>query len=427
MLRRLPTTSRSPYRDPSHILGRGMFIVPSLGCCDAVRRPGGSSSTCSTSASVSARPGRSILRASMSADDTVLVEDTVLRSLCVRVLSAKGHAKEDAELVANVLLYAQRVGNTQGCAKLLAQGPGSLANACSGGTPKVVFESGIAAKIDGQQATGMRVMQMATDLALQRALYGSGVGIVGTFNTCTGTGALSYYVEQMAAKKMIGFAFSGSSPFVAPAGSKEPLLGTNPIACAIPVMDDNGTGETARAMPYLLDMSTSAISFWGLKAAQLEAEAASQAEPGADTTEFVQLPDECALDEAGRVTRVPTDAVCLLPFGGHKGSALSLMVEFLTGALVGGAFVDRADASMNFGNLVVAVNPDLFGDGARVLQESTELMQRVRSSLPRDGADRVWCPGDKSFIKREESIRAHKVMISKSQLDQIKKLVQEVK
>ncbi|KHK98831.1 hypothetical protein LK09_08110 [Microbacterium mangrovi] len=135
----------------------------------------------------------------------------------------------------------------------------------------------------------------------------------------------------------------GGTRVVRPRGAVEPVFGTNPLAFATPVEG---------APPIVMDFATSAMSHGDL---QLARNAGRQ----------VSL--EVGTGVGGRDTTDPGEILAergLLPFGGHKGSALSLMVEVLAGALTGGAFSFEADASASSagpsprtGQLVIVIDP----------------------------------------------------------------------
>ena len=114
---------------------------------------------------------------------------------------------------------------------------------------------------------------------------------------------------------LIGFAFTNASPAIAPTGSKEALLGTNPIGAAFPLPD---------ADPIVVDMATSVVARSRIR---------YMLALGQKT-----LPDGWALDPDGKPTNDPAVAVkgSVLPIGGPKGYALSLMVELLCSALSDG-------------------------------------------------------------------------------------------
>jgi len=123
-------------------------------------------------------------------------------------------------------------------------------------------------------------------------------------------------------------------------GSYEPVFGTNPLAIGIPAGDD----------PIVLDMSTAAISYYGLVEA---------------VTDGSDIPGDMAYDADGQPTTSPAEAIkgAIRSFDrGYKGSALAMIGEILAGPLVGAAFCGQGDSKGNWGHLIFAIDPDLLGD-----------------------------------------------------------------
>ena len=152
----------------------------------------------------------------------------------------------------------------------------------------------------------------------------------------------------MAAHGLAAIALCPSYASVAPAGGTDPLLGTNPFAFSWP----RPGGE-----PYVFDFATSV-------AARGEIELKRRAgEP---------LPEGWALDAAGRPTTDPEAALAgaMLPFGGHKGSAISTMIELLGGVMIGDLTSPEVLAELGsttlapmHGELILAFSPEAFARG----------------------------------------------------------------
>jgi (2R)-3-sulfolactate dehydrogenase (NADP+) len=155
---------------------------------------------------------------------------------------------------------------------------------------------------------------------------------------------LGQFAERIAQASLIGIAFSNSPAAVAHPGMTQKLFGTNPFAYAVPGADG--------APAIVVDMSTSAMT---KNAIVLKATAGETLEPGV------------AIDRAGKPTADPTTALedgAILAFGGHKGAALSLLVELLGAVLTGsslskdaGPFTGRSGKRPDVGQLFIALDP----------------------------------------------------------------------
>ena len=155
------------------------------------------------------------------------------------------------------------------------------------------------------QIAGHRAMTLAIDKA---KLYGTGVVAVKNSNHF---GIAAYYAMMALKEGMVGCVFTNASPAMAVYGTKPPLIGTNPIAIAIPAGD---------RFPIVLDMSTSVVARGKIRYAAV--------------TGHPILPG-WARDSDGKPTQDAQAALkgTLEPVGGPKGSALSLIVDILCGVL----------------------------------------------------------------------------------------------
>ena len=171
---------------------------------------------------------------------------------------------------------------------------------------------------------------------------------------------------------------------VVPHGARKPLFGTNPIAFAAPC---------AGHAPIVFDMATSAIAHGDVQIAAGKGE---------------QLPEGMGVDSKGQPTCDPQailEGGALLPFGGHKGSALSMMVELLAAALTGGNFSFEFDWSQHpgaktpwTGQLIILIDPSK-AQGNRFAERSRELVEQMQAV----GLNRM--PGERRYREREASAR----------------------
>lgn len=167
-------------------------------------------------------------------------------------------------------------------------------------------------------------------------------------NGCTHFSALWPEVEVLTAQGLAALAMCPSYTSVAPAGGRRALFGTNPIAFGWPRKD--GT-------PYVFDFATSVVARGEI---ELHRRAGKP------------LPEGWAIDARGEPTTDPEAALqgALLPFGGHKGSAISTMVELLAGVMIGDltspesfAHLGSMDLLPHHGELILAFDPMRFAAG----------------------------------------------------------------
>ena len=289
-------------------------------------------------------------------------------------------------------MWAQLRNNNQGIIKLTS---GGLAKS-SDGEPTIEFNSAVGARVNGNQAMSMVVLERGVRLAIEKA-QASNIGIVGTYNTSQSCGALGFYTEKIASQGLIGIIMATSPEFVAPFGAKQPILGTNPIACGVPT--DEGL--------MLMDQVTAAFPWFGL----LEAKTAG-----------IEIPEGVAFDADGHPTRDPSAALkgALRTFDrGYKSSNLALMVELLAGPLVGAAHMNKL-AAKNWGNIVIALNPAMLGDPKTFYKSAGEVLKRVQNAEKLPGVKEIIIPGSKESVLAEGRLQAGAMPLEKNMLGELR-------
>jgi L-2-hydroxycarboxylate dehydrogenase (NAD+) len=298
----------------------------------------------------------------------MLVPLDELRQLNRRALTLAGYDEDEINLMLDILSYAQLRGNVQSIVQFA--GPG-MPKHPEARDVSVIKETALSVLLDGNRNAGMVVMHRAMILASEKAAA-QGFGMVGTRNTCQATAAIGYYVRHLALNGFIGLAFCGSSKKVAHFGSYQPIYGTNPLALGLPTFSE----------PIILDMATSALPFFKLAAAAMLGQ---------------PLPAGVAMDAAGRDTTDPQAALsgALRSMDrGPKGSGLGLLVEALTGPLVGAAFANVGDTNHNWGNLILAIDPELLVGREEFQRQMMALRQAVKSCSRLPGVQEIFLPGE---------------------------------
>ena len=317
-----------------------------------------------------------------------------LKDVTRKVLLASGYDESEADIILDVLMYAQLRGNNQGIVKLIGAGMPANPNA---GQITIERETKLSALLNGDNNQGMVVVKRAVDMALEKARE-HGFGMVGTNNTASSTGAIGYWARMMADEGFIGWAFAGSPPTVATHNSYEPVFGTNPVAIGIPTAGD----------PLVLDIATSAMAWFGL----VEAKTAGRSIPG-----------DVAYDGDGNLTTDPAKALegALRPFDrSYKGAGLGLMIEALTGPLVGAAFAGVGRAMENWGNLILAIDPELLVDREVFVQQTSELAEAVKSKKRLPGVDELLLPGERGDQVMESVMAAGEIEVEENLWDQLR-------
>lgn len=315
-----------------------------------------------------------------------------LRGLIVSILASKYYSKVEAEKIAEVFLYAEMTGkNTQGILKLLGTEPAHLIKPEY--PPKISKETELSALIDGGGAAGPLPAQIATEKVIQIASR-KGFGIVGTNNTFSSVGAISFYSRKIAQHDLIGIVAASSPRGVIHFGGIEPAYGTNPIAFGFPTNEH----------PIVFDSASSAITYYGL----VRAKALGQT-----------LSENVAIDKEGNPTIDPQEAMdgAILPFDrSYKGSGFAMVVELLAGALTGAQFVfDEGD----WGTTFMAFSPDLLIGTDVFKKHASELVRKVKSGKKKPGSD-IKIPGYDTEVKMQELINNGEIDIEQELVEQLR-------
>ena len=272
-----------------------------------------------------------------------------IETLAKDTLLANGCDEANANAIANTIVRAERDGSaSHGLFRL----PGYVKSMKSGkvnGAASPVIENKLAAvvSVDGNHGYAPYTLECALPV-LAKAAKTSGIAVMRLYNSFH-FAALWPEVEYLAEQNLVGIACTCFKPSVAPAGAKQAFFGTNPLAFAWPRPDDT---------PVVFDMATSRLAKGDVMLAARDGHA---------------LPDGTGLGPDGQPTNDPNEVLkgVLLPFGGYKGSAISMMVELLSSALTGDQFSYEAQAQDNNdggpargGELLIAISPELVaGDG----------------------------------------------------------------
>ena len=309
-------------------------------------------------------------------DEMVIVKAEDLKKMVVKRLSEVNMPEKDAAVVADVLVYADLRGvHSHGVLRVehytnrIKKGGMNL-------KPVLELERlrPSAALVDARGAAGHIVTKYATEQAITMARE-QGVAIVGTKNN-SHCGALAYYVQMALDAKMASIVLVNTDIRVVAYGSRDAFFGTNPFAFGFP-------GEKEA---ILLDMATSQIA-WG--------KVLTAREKGQS------LEEGLAVDAEGRSTTDPHKALNLVPFGGYKGYGINLLVEALSGIMIGGVFgphlvrmYDDLDMHRNLSSCVLVMDPAAFGPAQAYLKRSQQMIDEIHALPPAPGVDRVLIPGE---------------------------------
>jgi LDH2 family malate/lactate/ureidoglycolate dehydrogenase len=301
-----------------------------------------------------------------------------LAALASDVFVQCGVPRADADIAAEVAIWAQLHGSdSHGIVHLPLYTRGLLDGTIKSNPAFSMHQTmPCCAVLDADHGLGLVASRRALDLAVSYA-KSHGLGAVAVRNS-SHFGAAGYYAERAAEAGLIGLSFSNAQPAIAPTGSREGLLGTNPIGAAFPLPN---------ADPIVADMATATVARSRIR----HALAAGQ------TT----IPEGWALDPSGRPTTDPAVAVkgSILPIGGPKGYALALMVEIFCSALSDGepgfqvTYENVVKRPSNICQFFLVLNPGGFAGKQAYDARMSHIAEVIGKAKPIEGAPPPRLPG----------------------------------
>ncbi|QDY70499.1 Ldh family oxidoreductase [Qingshengfaniella alkalisoli] len=332
----------------------------------------------------------------MAEPQTVPVD--VLEDRVRKIFEKSGVRPESAAAVAHVIVAGERdnckshgIYRIEGCLRVLAAGkvePDAV--------PEIFDQGKSVIEVDAKGGFSNPAFFAAKDTLVKRA-HETGIAAL-VIRDCLHFSALWHDVETLAEDGLAALSMCPSYAFVAPAGGTKPLLGTNPFAFGWPRVDGH---------PYVFDFATSV-------AARGEIELHRRA--------GTPIPEGWAIDKDGNPTTDPDAALegAMLTFGAHKGSAISTMIELLSGAMLGEFmskealdFMGRTDLLPRHGALVLALDPQTFAarSGRDPLAEGEKILTAI-------GAQGARLPSQRRFQARDKAM-VNGIALTDSELAQL--------
>ncbi len=326
---------------------------------------------------------------------------TILQPWVEKVFLHMGYNLCDAQTATTVLLSADIRGvSSHGIARLSQYfqrwKEGRIQSTCN---VSIIKETPSTATIDAANGLGLVVgvksMQIAIDKAKQ---VGTGWVVV---NNSTHFGIAGYHAMLALPHDMIGIAMTNASAQVAPTNSKERMLGTNPIAVAVPTGNDE---------PFVLDMATSAASFGKIEIAERK---------------NMVIPEGWVQDMYGEISTMPTTMKkggSLLPLGSdvnrssHKGYGLSSVVDILSGVLSGASYgpwippfpshlpIPANTPGKGVGHFFGAMRVDAFREKEDFFLHVNKWISRMRQAMPISPEKLVLVAGDRARLNEKINI-----------------------
>lgn len=329
-----------------------------------------------------------------------------LSKLVLDVLTRVGVAKEDADIILDTILFANRRGvATHGVGRL----PLYVHKIASGHyNPKndieVLTDNMAYALLDAKNGFGQVVAYKATKIAIEKAKK-YGVAVVGVRNS-NNFGTAGYFGDMAAREGCAAMVYANAAPAIAPTGGNKTIFGTNPLCYAYPG-DENHD-------PILLDMATTIAARGKIRLAAKNGE---------------KIPLDWAIGPDGLPTDDPNVALkgSLLPIGGYKGYGLSMFVDIFAGMLTGSHYagevknLSKMEEDSGNGHLFVVIDLDKFMTADEKKARTAHFYEAVKA-CGEEG--KIFMPGEIEYIKMKNAVDA--VQISNKQFEEVNAVAEEV-
>ncbi len=355
-------------------------------------------------------PGQQLLKAAAELAGRDVYPDR-LKDFCVKAMLKSGIREEDAAITAQVLVTTDTYGVfTHGTKQLRTL----LWNFRTGrldaqAVPEVVAQGPSWAMIDGHFAMPMVTSCMAMGIAIEKA-RATGIAFSGVKHS-SHFGAAGYYANMAAEQDMIGLAMCNVDPAMTVPGARGKILGTNPIAYAVPA----GEGR-----PIFLDIATSTVAASKVFAARALGKA---------------IPDNWLVDDEGVPTTDPShypEQGALSPMSGYKGYGLALFVETLSAVLTGAAMLSQVKCWVldlpdptDEGHAFVAINVTSMMPVAEFKQRMDWLIREIKTSPKARGSARIYLPGEMEWERMAEA-QAHGMRLPEDVIASLAGLAEDV-
>ncbi len=338
----------------------------------------------------------------------------VLEKFCKDAFRKFGFSEEESSIITDVLLMSDQYGiESHGMQRLTRYHKGIESGMIKvDAVPETVFETPVSAVIDGHDGMGQLIGHKAMRTAIEKAKK-TGMAVV-TVRNSNHYGIAGYYAKMACDEGLIGLSFTNSEAIMVPTNARKAMLGSNPIAIAMP----------AKPYPFFFDASTTVVTRGKL-------EMYRKAEK--------PLPDGWALDKNGNPSNDADDVLKnivnkagggIMPLGeneevtgSHKGYGYGMICEIFTSVLSQGLTSNHTHTGDKGGTChgFIAIDPAVFGDPEMIQRHFSAFLQELRETPKADGRERIYTHGEKEILALER-VKAEGVAIDVKTLVEMKQM-----
>lgn len=301
-----------------------------------------------------------------------------LLEFAAAVYASAGVPDADARLLADTLVQADLWGHQSHGVLRLGWYLDRIRNGVMRPAPKIeqIVDAGAMGLIDGHDSVGQVVTMHATRQAVARA-KAHGIGAVGVRNS-NHFGTCMYYTLAGARENCVTLLTSNGGPAMAPWGGRKKIIGTNPWSVAAPA---------GKHPPLVMDMANTGVARGKIYLAR---------------NKKLPIPLGWAISSEGEPTTDPQEAIdgIILPMAEHKGYAIAVIVDLLSGVLTGSGFLSAVNSpyktaeKSNCGHLMIAMNIEVFQPMPEFHARMEQYIAELKDVPLAEGFDEVFYPGE---------------------------------
>ena len=318
----------------------------------------------------------------------VYIQEEKLNAFCQDAFEGFGFTPEEAGIIKDVLMMSDMYGiQSHGMQRVVRYHKGIEKGLIDiKAKPEVVFETPVSAVVEGHDAMGQLVGHFAMELAIKKAKE-SGIGIVSARNS-NHYGIAGYYADLALKEGLIGFSCTNSEAIMVPTFARKAMLGSNPIAFAMPAEPYN----------FFFDASTTVVTRGKLEMYNKLGK---------------ELPNGWALNKDGKASQNAAEVLGnisdhvgggIMPLGGnteqlgsHKGYGYGMLCEIFASIFSQGGTSNKCmtGGRSNICHGFMAINPAIFGNPEDVKKHFSTFLQELREAPKAEGAERIYTHGEK--------------------------------
>lgn len=267
--------------------------------------------------------------------------------------------------------------------------------------PQIVHETPISAVIDAHNGMGQVVGKMAMRMAIEKAKT-VGCGFV-TVRRSNHYGIAGYYTEMAAGEDLMGLCMTNTEAIMVPTYGKQPMIGTNPIALAMP----------ADPVPFSFDCATTVVPRGKFEVFTKRGDPVPLGwgvdENGCDSTDAPHVLANIISKAGGGILPLGGSSELM---GSHKGYGLGVICELFCGILASGMTAERIykteDGGSGICHSFIAIDYGIFGSKEEIRRSFSEYLQKLRDSDKAAGQARIYTHGEKEvdmrILRKEKGI-----------------------